>query len=212
MKKGPAPVARRTGGMRSVGLSGELDSERLEQQAMQGAAQAKSQQQQGALASGNNSGQSTQSNSTQKKTQPRKPRQVSSFKQELAVRPAQDIKREIKSVFDLNSILGINQEADTPEEIARKKKLHQRWQQLTQAEQKVARDKYQKELKKKQEEEKRRQIENQKQEEAKQKTIAPPASVSKRPGLFVGGKTGKKKAQNRLQQQRKTMGTMGSPN
>lgn len=212
MKKGPAPVARRSGGMRSVGLSGEVDSERLEQQAMQGAVQSKSQQQQSSLASGINPGQTNQPGSSQKKPQQRQPRQVSSFKQELVERPAQDIVQGIKDMFDLNAILGINQEADTSEEIAKKKKLHQRWQQLTEAEQKVAREKYQKELQKKQEEEKQRQMEKQRQEQAKQDTIAPPSSVSKKPGLFVGGKSGKKKAQNRLQQQRKTMGTMGSPN
>ncbi len=215
MKKGPAPVARQSGGMRSVGLSGEIDSERLEQQAVQGAVANKAQQQQSSLAPSKPSAQSG-GKSPQQQKQPQiqqpAPREVGTLKQELINRPLKDAVQEIKTFFDINRILGINKESDSPEEIARKKKLHQRWQNLTAAEQKVAQEKFERELKKKQEEEQQQQLKKQKQEEEQQQSIAPPSSVSKKPGLFVAGKSGKKKAQNRLQQQMKTMGTMGSPN
>ncbi len=208
MKKGSAPVARQSGGMRNVGLSGGIDSERLEQQAIQAAAQNKSAQQQGAAAPAKPSAQSQ----TQQARQPQPSREVGSIKEELVERPAKDVVKGLKSIFDINRLLEIDLEKDNPEEITRKKKLHQRWQQLTKAEQQVAQQKYQQELKKKQEEEKRQQLEKERQEKAKQKTIAPPTSVSKKPGLFIAGKSTKKKAQNRLQQQMKTMGIMGSPN
>lgn len=208
MKKGSAPVTRQSGGMRSVGLSGEIDSERLEQQAVQAAAQNKAIQQQGAGAPAKASAQSK----TQQTAQPQQPREVGSIKEELVERPAKDVVKGLKSIFDINRLLEINLEKDSPEEMARKKKLHQRWQQLTKAEQQVAQQKYQQELKKQQEEEKRQQLEKERQAKAKQETIAPPSGVDKKPGLFVIGKSSKKKAQNRLQQQMKTMGLTGSPN
>jgi hypothetical protein len=208
MKKGPVPVTRQSGGMRSIGLSGEIDSERLEQQAAQAVAQNKTVQQQGAAAPAKPSAQSQ----TQHASRPQQPREVGSIKEELVERPAKDVVKGLKTIFDINRLLEINLEKDSPEEVVRKKKLHQRWQQLTKAEQQVAQQKYQQELKKKQEEEKRRQLEKERQEKARQETIAPPAGVDKKPGLFITGKSSKKKAQNRLQQQMKTMGIMGSPN
>jgi hypothetical protein len=191
-------------------MSGEVDSERLDQQAMQQAVQSKAQQQQGSNAPAKAMGQSGQK---KKKAQQKKPpRSVGNLKQELITRPAQDIAEGLMSFFDIAGLLDIDSTNDTPEDQARKKKMHQRWQQLTKAEQKVAREKYQKELKKKQEEEKRKQMEKKKQQQQKQQNIAPPSSTSKKPGLFIGGKSKKKKSMNRLQQQRQTMGTLVSPN
>ena len=207
MKKGSTGVARKSGGMRPS--FGGFDSERMEDQAVASAVSQKALQQQSSNAPAKQSGQAGNQLAQQASQQaPAKPaREVGDFADELIKRPVKDVAVELGKFFDLNALLGINQEADTPEVKAKKKQLHQRYQQLTQAEQKVAQEKYQKELKKKQEEEKQKQLKKQQAEEEKKAEIAPPMGKMDKPGLFITGKSKKSKAQNRLQQQMKTIGT-----
>jgi hypothetical protein len=202
--KGPSPVVRQSGGMRQS--FGDFDSERMEGQAVQSAVSQKKAQQKGSSVPTNKTGQSAQQQQGQ--AQPPKPREVGSLWEELFVRPLSDIKDGLKSFFDLNSLMGINPEQDTPEEIAKKREMHRRYQQLTEAEQQEAKKKYELRMKQKQEEEKQKELKRQQIEEQKKASIAPPSGKNDKPGLFVGGKSGKARAQNRLQQQMKTMGTV----
>ena len=133
-----------------------------------------------------------------------KPRQVGSLKEELLTRPVKDIAQGLASIFDIKSILGINEIKDTPEEQMKKKQLHQRFNQLTQEEQQVAQQKYQQEMQKKKQEEEEKKIKKQKEDQAKAASIAPPSSPNKGP---VGpGGSGKKRAEAKLEMDRKTLG------
>jgi hypothetical protein len=205
---GPTAVTRASGGMRQNFGFKNIDSEHMEQQAMQGAVAQKALQQQ---SSNSPTKQSAQSQ-TQKPQKTTPPREVGSLKQELVTRPIEDIKKELHKFVDLNLLLGIDPTNDTPEKQAKKKQLHARYQQLTEAEQKVARERYQQKLQQEQEEEKQQQAEKKKAEQQKQANIAPPSSVSKKPGLIGVGKGSKGKAMGRLQQQIRTMGVVGGAN
>ncbi|MBD3250796.1 MAG: hypothetical protein GF381_04505 [Candidatus Pacebacteria bacterium] len=164
-----------------------------------------------ALAGGKGAGGKSQNAAASQAQKP--PRSVGSLKQELVSRPIQDAKGELVEFFNVNKLLGIDNQ-DAPEEQARKKKMHQRWKQLTEAEQKVAQQKYQQKLKQKQEEERQKQIQKQREQEQKSQQIAPPSSPQKGPSLLGKGqkKSGKNLAMGQLQRSRQSMGGPGSPN
>ncbi len=202
MKKGGgSSVVRQSGGMRS-GM-GSFDSERMEQQAVAEATQQKAVGQQSAT-----TGTKPNPQNQQTQSQPATPREVSTIKDELIKRPAQDIAKEVKSFFDINKLLGINNE-DTPEEKAKKTKLHQRYQRLTQEEQQVAKKKYQEALQKKQQEEKIKQQQEQQKQQAQANTLPSVGKTSKRGTALMGGSK-KKKAAARLEDSRKTIGKVAS--
>jgi len=74
----------------------------------------------------------------------------------------------------------------------------------------VAREKYQKACRKT-----RRRTTASREEKAEQQeqvSVAPPSSVSKRPGLIGAGKGSKGKTMGRLKQQMKTLGVVGGAN
>ena len=189
--KGQGGVTRQSGGMRSAMGSFGMDSERMEQQAMQGATQQKAIQQQAG-----NTGTKPNPQQNQSQTQPAPPREVGSFTDELIKRPVKDVAKEISKFFDLNDLLGIKRD-DTPEEKARKNKTHQRYQQLTKEEQRVAQEKYQKSLQKKQQEE----------QQAQARTLPSVGKTSKRGTALMGGSQ-KKQAAARLEDSRKTIGKL----
>jgi len=199
--KGQGGVTRQSGGMRSGMSSFGMDSERMEQQAMQGATQQKAIQQQAS-----NTGTKPSPQQNQSQSQPTPPREMGSFADELIKRPVKDIANEIKKFFDLNVLLGINRE-DTPEEKAKKTKLHQRYQQLTKEEQRVAQEKYQKALQKKQQEEKIKQQKQQEEQQAQARTLPSVGKTSKRGTALMGGSQ-KKQAAARLEDSRKTIGKL----
>lgn len=216
---GPTAVTRASGGMRQNFGFKNIDSEHMEQQAMQGAVTQKALQQQSSNTPIKQSAQSKNKKpqqSTQSQAQKPQslipPREVGSLKQELITRPAKDIIKELRKFFDINLLLGIDPINDTPEKQAKKKQLHARYQQLTEAEQKVARERYQQQLQQQQEEEKQQQVKKKKAQQQQQASIAPPSSVSKKPGLIGFGKGSKGKAMGRLQQQLKTIGVVGGAN
>lgn len=133
-----------------------------------------------------------------------KSREVGSLKEELLVRPVKDIAQGLASIFDIKSILGINEIQDTPEEQMKKKQLHQRFQKLTQEEQQYAQQKYQQEMQKKKQKEEEEKIKKKREEQAKNQAIAPPSSPKKGP---VGpGGSRKQKAEAKLEMDRKTLG------
>ncbi len=137
-----------------------------------------------------------------------KERPVTSVGFELGKRLPGDVAKNLKDFFDLHTLLNIERNSDNPEVKQKKRALHQRWQQLTQAEQKVAQEKYEQRLKEQQAEEKQKQQEKKQQELAQQQAIVPPKGRTDRPGLFIPGKTRKQQTQNRLQQQRRTVDTL----
>lgn len=133
-----------------------------------------------------------------------KPREVGSFKDELLVRPVQDVIKGLKSLFDINALLGVNPQVDSPEEQAKKRQMHQRWQKLDQEQQQVAQANYQKEVQKKQAEEEERMRKAQQEEAARANAIQAPSSPQKGPKGPGGSK--KQKAVTKLQNDRKQLG------
>jgi len=132
-----------------------------------------------------------------------KPREVGSLKEELLERPVQDVISGLKSFFDINALLGINPQVDTPEVQAKKREKHQRWQKLDAEQQQVAQEKYQQEVQKKQAEEEEKERKKQ-QAAAELQTIQAPSSPQKGPKGPGGSK--KQKAQTKLQNDRKSLG------
>lgn len=209
---GPKFTTRPSGGTRQT--VGGFNESKFDEQAMQAAAISKQQSQQQAVkAVGQNKSGEDPGQESSKSGQQKQPRSVGSLKQELIDRPFKDATSELKGLvksFSPSELLGIDSNNDTPEEIARKKKMHARWQKLTQAEQKVAQEKYQKRLQEKQrEQEKQRQ--KQFEEQQKQQEIAPPSSPQKGPSL-TSKKTSKSLAMDQLQRSRQSLGGPGSAN
>ncbi len=116
------------------------------------------------------------------------PRRVTNLKDELFVRPSKDIVNTLKSFFDIDLLLKINQN-DSPEKKIKKAKIARNWQQLTSEEQAYVRQKFQEEQNQKQKE---LQAEQRKKEEeaklAKETTIIPPSSPKKGPLELIGSK------------------------
>jgi hypothetical protein len=136
--------------------------------------------------------------------QPPKPREVGTLTEELITRPLSDIKNELLSLFNINTLLGVNPVTDSPQDQAKKKQLHQRWQQLNQEQQQVAQEAYQLRMKQKQAEEEEKQRKAQQEQQSKQQAIAAPSSPQKGPKGPAGSQ--KQKAVTKLQNDRKTLG------
>lgn len=197
------------GGLRQSFGSGLSDEHENESAMASAAAQKQAAQQSSVLgqqgvakqqASDNGAGQ-TPLAANEVENQQTPPRQVSSLSEELIKRPAKDILETAKSFFDLNKILGINP-GDTPEKKAKKAKVAQNWQKLTQEEQAFVEKQYQEEQQKKQKEAQEEQA--RKEEEAKkaeEESIAPPSSPHKGPVGLAGNK---KQQTSQLLQQRRT--------
>lgn len=202
---GPAARPRPSGGFNS-GFGNFQDSfEHLDQNAVQSAMQQKQLTQQTT-----NSAQPTTGGQALGKPQqnithePAKPREVGTLQQELIQRPAKDVVAGLASFFDINSLLEISLEKDSPEVQAKKQQTLQRWNKLNQEQQAVAQELYRQEMKKKQQEQEEKQAQAQREEQAKQQSIAVPSSPQKGP---VGpGGSHKAKAVQKLEQDRKSLG------
>ena len=138
----------------------------------------------------------------QSSAQAPQPREIGTIKEELVTRPAHDILKGLASLFDIKTILNLNPQADTPEQQAKKKQLHQRFNQLTQEQQQVAQANYRREMERKKREEEEKQAQKQRDQQAAQ-SIAPPSSPSKGP---AGPGAKKPAAVDKLEQDRKTLG------
>jgi hypothetical protein len=137
---------------------------------------------------------------------PAPPREVSGFTDELIKRPVADIAEGLKSFFDLNALLGINTATDTPEDQAKKRQIHQRYQQLTQDEQQEAQRQYQEEMERKQKEEQEAEEKRRRKAQESQTIVAP---SGQKKGPDAGGGSKKQKAQTKLQNDRKQLGGPG---
>jgi hypothetical protein len=208
----PAPQPRPMGGFNSS--LGNFDDEHLEANAMQNAlgqkalsqqsAQLTPQQMQQAAAQQ----QASQAQQTPETSQ-EKPREVGTFTEELIKRPVKDIIRGLKSIFDLNDLLGVKSSADDPQSLAKKKQMLQRFNKLNQEQQAIARQKYQAELKKKQQAEQEAEMKRRQEAQQKQQSISVPSGPQKGP---VGPGSQKPKAVQKLEQDRKTLGGPQSAN
>ena len=136
------------------------------------------------------------------------PREVGTIGEELVKRPLVDIAKGIRSIFSIDNLLGNESAKPDPEKQAKKKQLHQRFNQLSQEEQVVARERFQKEMERKQrmaqEDEMRR------QQEAQQSVVQMPSS----PQRGATGPSGSKKQQamQQLQDDRTKIGKVQGAN
>ncbi len=137
-----------------------------------------------------------------------KSREVGSIKDELVKRPLKDIEKGLASFFDLNALFNVDVK-DTPEEQAKKKSLHQRFQKLTEEQKTVAQKKYQEEMQKKKTEQEEEQQKKEEEEAREKATIAPPSSPKKGPVGPFWGQSKKQKTQTMLQQSRQGLGQVG---
>lgn len=213
---GPSPsaVKPRPGGGFSQNF-GNFSDEHLDESAMQQLAQQKSLQQQASTAAqsakpgAQPSAQNPLAGMNGLPTGPQAPpREVGTLVDELIRRPAADIVKGLKSLFDINTLLGINTQ-DTPEQQARKQQLHQRYQQLTQEQQQVAQKKYQTEMQKKKQEKELEEQKKMQEEQKKRQTMVVPKSTKKGPIGPASGTSKKANTAAMLEQDRKTLGNAG---
>jgi hypothetical protein len=136
------------------------------------------------------------------------PREVGTLKEELITRPLADITKGIRSIFSVETLLGVENTPQDPALQAKKKQTHQRFSQLTQEEQAVARERFQREMERKQKMVEEEQI--RKQQAAQQKVITMPSSPQKGPAGPAGSK--KQKAMQQLQDDRTKIGTVQGAN
>lgn len=193
----PAPaVQQRPGGGFNQGL-GQFN-EHLDEQAMQQAMKQKALSQQAGSQTG------PVQNTTQ--ANPQQPTSSdSSFFDAAITKPVQDLAKTFLEALHLDKLLGLGGSADTPEDKAKKQAMMRRYNQLTEEQQAVARQKYQERMQREklleQEAEQKRQIEEQK----RAASIQMPSSPQKGPE-GPGGGSKKSQAITKLQQDRKTLG------
>lgn len=140
-----------------------------------------------------------------------KPREVGSLGEELVKRPLKDIAKGIKSIFSINSLLGVEEKKDSPEIQAKKKQLHQRFNQLTQEEQAVVKQRYQQEMERKQKMAEEAEIKKQQEAQEKAQKVQMPTSPQKG-SVGPSGKSGKQRAMQQLQDERTKIGKVQSAN
>ncbi len=188
----PAVRPRLSGGGFNQGF-GEVN-EHMDEQAQQQAAAQKSLSQQGtsqATSPGAQAqqaaGQHSQASQTPREVTPRK--ELPWFMQDLA--------EGLASFFDVNAVFQIDPAKDSPEEQAQKQQMHQRYQQLSQEEKNYVQQKYKMDLQKKQQQEKQQ--------------LSVPSSPQKGP-VGPGSQNKKKGAIDKMQQERKTLGSPAGMN
>lgn len=183
---GPSAAPRPGGGF-NAGI-GQPD-EHLDEAAMMKAMQTKGLQQQQASASNA----PTPPPSTQ---QQHAPSDMGSFTDELFVKPFEDIKRGFKDLFDLEKWLGIEPTPEQVQELERKKILLQRFNQLTDQEQMIAKQRYQERIEKQKLEEEEKQRRKQQEAQQQQQSLNMPHKAQSGP---VGpGMSGNQKAKAQL--------------
>jgi hypothetical protein len=194
-----APAARpRPGGGFNPGM-GQFN-DHLDEQAMQQAMKQKALGQQAGSQTGPIQNSSQQSNTQQP---PPEAGSASMF-DTIVSKPVQDLAKTILGALHLDKLLGLGGNTSTPEEKAKKDAMMRRYNQLTEEQQAVARQKYQERMQREkmlqQEAEQRKQME----EKKKEASIQMPSSPQKGAPDPHGSK--KSNAIQKLQQDRKTLG------
>lgn len=131
------------------------------------------------------------------------PREIGTFQEELITRPVHDVAEGLRSLFDLRAVLGINPETDDPQTQAQKKQMLQRFDQMTEAEQAVAQEEYQRRLKEKQAQEQEKEAQRQQAAQQQAQTLEVPTGRQHGAQSPTGSK--KQQAAQRIQQDRKTL-------
>lgn len=202
----PAAQARQGGGF-NQGF-GDFSDEHLDENALQQAAQQHQLGQQGS-----NPGQTsaTQHQLPGQPTPPQPRQEMGSLWEELVKEPAKDIFKGLTSLFDFSQALGFTPpESKTPEEKAKMQQLHARYQKLNEEQQAFAQKRFQeKQQKKKMEEEEKARKEQQKKQQAAQSVVMP---SSPKKGPVGPSGSGKKRAEMKLEQDRKTLSGPASAN
>ena len=213
----------RPGGGFNQGM-GNFGEAHMEEQAMQQAMQQKTASQQSTSAQsslgagmGGNKAQTQQQQAQamqqmaggQQPGQAPAPREVGTIPEE-ASRVGTDIFAELKKFFSINTWLGVKPETDDPQEIAKRKQVHQRWQKLNAEQQEVAKKKYQEDLQRKKAEEEEKERKKQMEEQQKAQQIQMPSSPKK--GAVGPGGSKKQKATQKLQNDRKQLSGPSSAN
>jgi hypothetical protein len=134
-------------------------------------------------------------------------REVGSLGEELVKRPLQDISKGIRSIFSINSLLGVEEVKDSPEEKVKKRQLHQRFNKLSQEEQAVAKQRYQQEMERKQRMAEEDEQSRQQKAQAKQSIVMPSG-----PQKGNGGQSKKQSAMQQLQDDRTKIGKVQGAN
>ncbi|MBP7700729.1 hypothetical protein KA111_01545 [Candidatus Woesebacteria bacterium] len=133
---------------------------------------------------------------------PVEPREVAEIPEE-AKRGAEDVWKEVKQFFSINTWLGINPEGMTPEEQAEAKEFHANYQRLDQEQQGVARQMYQEKMEKKHAQE--REDRQRKEMEAQQSEQGFEMPAGPQKGAQNGGKTRKQQVLHKMKQDRTTL-------
>lgn len=202
----PAQGSRpRPGGGFNQGF-GNFSDEHLNESAMQSAMQQKQMTQQaGQVAGSPNPAAKKTNNPAPSAIQKQQDRQIGTITEEVFKRPLADIVTSIKSIFDINALFNIDPTTDSPEEQAKKKQLHQRWQQLDQEQQRVVQEEFQRRMQKKQQEEQEELQKKQMEEQKKKEQVVMPSSPKKGPVGPASGKSNKQNMMDKMQMDRKTL-------
>lgn len=203
---GASPRARQSGGFNAAPGGAGLGGEHLDESAFQQMMQSKQAGLQGSQAGSALQGQT--SAGTQKRGAQRAPRLVAPLKEPSYF--VQDLAKSLGSFVDINKILGV-EDTDTPDQQARKKQFHQRYQRLSQDEQAYVQKKYQQDMKEKQQQEEEKERKKQaEQEEKNQRQIESPTKPKKGPVGLTGNR--KQKAKTIVQRQRQKLGSVQGAN
>lgn len=185
-----APRARQGGGFNTSPGGESLGEEHQDQAAIAQAVQQKALGQQASQSNQNPLSQMAKgSNQQQNPRAPAGPIQEAKWF-------AQDIVKGLGQFFDVGTLLGDNPE-DSPEDKAKKQKIHQNWQKMTQEEQSYAKQLYQKRLQEKQQQEALEQQRKQQEAAQKEQNSLEPPSSGKQKGPQGPGMSNKKKSSPR---------------
>jgi len=199
--KGLAGVRARPGGGFNTGL-GQFSDEHLEESAGQMASQQKQLAQQQTQVGGTPD--PSQKGTGQLPIQDRQPREVGGILEETVTRPAQDVFQEIKQFFDIGTYLQIDPQTDTPEEQAKKKQLHARYEQLDEEQKQVAQRMFQEDQRRKKQEEEEV-LQKKKMDEQQKQSFVMPSSPKKGPVGPASGKSNKQNMTEKLARDRQQM-------
>ena len=133
-----------------------------------------------------------------------KPRAVGTVVQE-AQRFGGDVLKSLKDFFSVQTWLGIEPSKLDPQQQAKARQVHQRYQQLDQEQQQVAQQMFEEKMQRKRIQEEEAMRKRQRDEEQKAQSVVMPSSPQK--GAQAQGGSKKQRATQKLQNDRKTLST-----
>lgn len=128
-------------------------------------------------------------------TPPEPPRELGKIQDELIFRPLNDIKNEL---FDIRKWLGVPPPAEDPVQANKRKIIHQKWQQLSAAEQQIAAQNFQRDM--------------QHMQEIHEQALAPKQNEVAQEGTSTGNRSSAQAAANKISDDRQKLGGPASAN